>query len=71
VLEGAPPETMYEWLDDNPEKWPLAQRAFEAATRSVSDDFVAAVDPQPDERVLDLGGATRGSASSAAWPHPA
>ncbi|AHG03578.1 O-methyltransferase [Halobacterium sp. DL1] len=56
VLEGAPPETMYEWLDDNPEKWPLAQRAFEAATRSVSDDFVAAVDPQPDERVLDLGG---------------
>lgn len=56
VLEGAPPETMYEWLDDHPEKWPLAQQAFEAAARSVSDDLVAAVDLQSGERILDVGG---------------
>ena len=56
VLEGAPPETVYEWLDDHPEKWPLAQRAFEAAARSVSDGLVAAADPQSGERILDVGG---------------
>lgn len=56
VRDGRPTETVYEWLDDRPEHWPLAQRAFETAARVVSDDVVAAVAPAEGERVLDVGG---------------
>ena len=56
VRDGSPSVTVYEWLDNHPGRWPLAQRAFETAARVVMDDFVDAVAPRDGYRVLDVGG---------------
>lgn len=57
LREGEPPETIYEWLDDQPGGWELAQRGF-AATAAVTLDPVLELASVPGDagRLLDVGG---------------
>ena len=57
VREGEPPLTIYEWFDEEPSRWELAQRGFRAAA-SVLVDAVADEIAIPDDasRLLDVGG---------------
>ncbi|WP_436932234.1 SAM-dependent methyltransferase [Halosimplex halobium] len=57
VREGGPPLTLYEWLDDEPELWPTAQRGFRAAATLLVDPVADELDlPGGATTLLDLGG---------------
>ena len=57
VREGGPPQTIYEWFDEEPARWEVAQRGFRAAASLVVDEVAAAVDvPDGATRLLDVGG---------------
>jgi SAM-dependent methyltransferase len=57
MRDGRPPQTIYEWLESQPDGWRMAQAGFEATARLVVDDVVARIDvPQGSTRVLDVGG---------------
>jgi SAM-dependent methyltransferase len=57
VREGEPPETLYEWLGDDAERWATAQRGFRAAASVLADEVAANVDvPDRPARLLDVGG---------------
>lgn len=57
IRTGEPLETLYEWLDDNPELWPTAQRGFRAAATLVADPVVDELEvPEGATSLLDLGG---------------
>lgn len=57
VRTGEPPTTLYEYCDEAPERWELAQRGFRATATVLLDDVVDAVDVPPDAtRLLDVGG---------------
>ena len=47
---------MYEWLDERPELWPVAQDAFEMTAEMIGDNIVDAVELPEDGAVLDVGG---------------
>lgn len=56
IREGEPPQTVYDWLDDRPELWPVAQAAFELTAELLGEEIAAAVDLPEDARLLDVGG---------------
>lgn len=56
IREGAPPQTMYEWLDDRG-GWATAQRGFRAVATLLADDVLDAIDlPSGGGQLLDVGG---------------
>ena len=57
VREGAPPKTIYEWFDEEPSRWNLAQRGFRSAASVLADEVGRKVDVSGDAtRLLDVGG---------------
>lgn len=57
VREGEPPQTIYEWFDEDPSRWETAQRGFRAVASLIVDEVVSAVDvPVGASRVIDIGG---------------
>ncbi|WP_435332495.1 methyltransferase [Haloarchaeobius sp. TZWWS8] len=56
VRTGEPDRTVYEWLGDNENRWPSAQRGFEATARLTLPAVIDAIDLSGVERVLDAGG---------------
>ncbi|UPV99218.1 methyltransferase [Halorussus gelatinilyticus] len=57
VREGEPPRTIYEWFDEEPSRWDLAQRGFRAAASVLVDEVSRKVDvPRGATRLLDVGG---------------
>lgn len=57
IREGAPPRTIYEWFDGDPDRWETAQRGFRAAASVIVDEVVDAIDvPDGATRLLDVGG---------------
>lgn len=54
---GRPRRTLYEWLDENPEHWPLAQAAFRAVARIDADEVARRIRlPIGASRAIDVGG---------------
>lgn len=70
VLEGEPPETLYEWLGDDREAWATTQRGFEAAAGVVADEVARKVTVPDGARVLDLGGGHGRYAAELLERHP-
>ncbi|WP_276259369.1 methyltransferase [Haloglomus litoreum] len=57
IREGAPPQTIYEWFDEEPSRWETAQRGFRAAATLILDEVTDAVAvPDGATRLLDVGG---------------
>lgn len=56
IREGVPPRSVYEWLDERPERWETAQAAFELTAELIGDDIAATLDIPADAAVLDVGG---------------
>ncbi|HEV8360046.1 MAG TPA: methyltransferase [Candidatus Thermoplasmatota archaeon] len=57
VREGAPPMTLYQWMDQHPGQWPIAQAWFRDAARLVAAEVVAKVPLDGSaRRLLDVGG---------------
>ncbi|SDM51256.1 Dimerisation domain-containing protein [Halogranum gelatinilyticum] len=56
VRTGAPEQTLYEWLDDHPERWQLAHEGFRAAAAVLAPTVVEKVSLPSHARVLDVGG---------------
>lgn len=56
IREGRPPQTVYEWLDAHPDRWPVAQAAFELTAELLGDTIANAVDLPAGGRLLDVGG---------------
>jgi ubiquinone/menaquinone biosynthesis C-methylase UbiE len=57
LRDGEPERTLYEWLDDHPDLWPVTQAGFEAAATEAMDDILDAIPAErDDERLLDVGG---------------
>lgn len=57
IRTGAPSRTIYEWFDEEPERWTLAQRGFRAVATLTADEVVRKVDvPAYADRLLDVGG---------------
>ncbi|MBX0294187.1 class I SAM-dependent methyltransferase [Haloarcula nitratireducens] len=57
VREGEPPRSMYEWFDERPERWELAQRGFRAAATVLVDEIASKLTVPDDARtLLDVGG---------------
>lgn len=57
VRTGDPEQTIYEWLDDNPDHWPTAQAGFRAAASILVDEVTTKLDlPADVSTVLDVGG---------------
>lgn len=53
---GEPDQSLYAWLDDHPDLWPATQRGFEAAATVTVDPILDAIDLEPGDRILDVGG---------------
>ena len=57
VREGAPSRTLYDWCDERPERWAVAQAGFRSAAALLADDVADAVSvPDGAGRLLDVGG---------------
>ena len=57
VREGEPGQTLYEWLDEQPGRWAVAQEGFRATASLALDDVAGAVTvPAGADRLLDVGG---------------
>lgn len=57
VREGEPPRTIYEWFDEDPDRWEIAQRGFRAVASVTVDEVADEVDvPEGATRLLDVGG---------------
>lgn len=57
IRTGEPPETLYEWLGDDEDRWETTQRGFRAAASVVAEEVRRAVDvPEDASAVLDVGG---------------
>ncbi|WP_089821030.1 methyltransferase [Halogranum amylolyticum] len=70
VREGAPRQTLYEWLDDHPDRWRLAHEGFRAAASVLAPTVVERLDVAGDARVLDVGGGHGLYAATIAERHP-
>lgn len=71
LTNGEPPLSVYEWLDEHPEKWPITQRGFRAAASVVSEDVADSVDvPAGAERLIDVGGGHGEYAMAVCRRHP-
>ncbi|WP_267639284.1 methyltransferase [Haloarchaeobius amylolyticus] len=53
---GEPDQSVYEWLDDHPDRWPTAQRGFEAVAKLALDPTLDNVDVTGRSHLVDLGG---------------
>lgn len=56
IRDGRPPQTVYEWLDDHPELWPIAQDAFELTAELIGEEVAESVAVPESGTVLDVGG---------------
>lgn len=57
VREGEPPQTIYEWFDEDPARWETAQRGFLAVARLTAPEVVDRVSlPGGTTCLLDIGG---------------
>lgn len=57
VSEGAPSQTIYEWFDEEPGRWDVAQAGFRSAAALLAGEVADAVTvPAGAERILDVGG---------------
>lgn len=57
VREGAPSRTIYEWCDEAPGRWEVAQAGFRSAATLLVQDVAKAISvPSGAERVIDVGG---------------
>ncbi|WP_336021669.1 methyltransferase [Halobellus salinisoli] len=57
VREGEPSQSIYEWFDEAPERWAIAQEGFRATASLVVDDVAEAVTvPEGGGHLLDVGG---------------
>ena len=57
IREGDPPQTIYEWFDEDPERWTVAQRGFRSVASIIVDEVTTKVNvPDGATRVLDVGG---------------
>lgn len=57
VREGEPSQTIYEWLDEEPGRWKIAQEGFRATASLLVEDVADAVTiPAGAERLIDVGG---------------
>lgn len=72
VREGEPPQTIYEWFDEEPSRWETAQRGFRAAASIVVEEFAEKVEvPDDATRLLDVGGGHGLYAIECCRRHPA
>ncbi|WP_435358077.1 class I SAM-dependent methyltransferase [Haloarchaeobius sp. DFWS5] len=53
---GEPEQTIYEWLGEREDRWPVAQRGFEATARLGLPSVLDTVDTTGVDRLLDVGG---------------
>lgn len=56
VRDGDPSQTLYEWLDEHTDRWPLAHEGFRATARVLAPTVVEKVAVDAADRVLDVGG---------------
>lgn len=57
VRTGEPSQSIYEWFDEEPSRWEIAQEGFRATASLLLDDVTDAVTvPDGTDRLLDLGG---------------
>ena len=57
IRQGKPSTTIYDWLNQHPEHWPVAQTAFEALAPAFGFGLLSKVKlPPAASRLLDLGG---------------
>lgn len=57
IRNGEPSVSVYEWLDDCPDRWPIAQSAFELTAVLLGDEIAATLNIPKDVSVLDVGAA--------------
>ncbi len=57
VREGEPGQSIYEWFDEDPARWEIAQDGFRATASLLVDDVAEAVTvPEGADRLVDVGG---------------
>lgn len=57
VREGSPSRTLYEWFDEEPDRWRTAQRGFRAAASVLVDEVARKTTVPPGAtELLDVGG---------------
>lgn len=57
VREGEPSQSIYDWFDEEPERWKTAQDGFRATASLLVDDIVESVTiPEDADRLIDVGG---------------
>lgn len=57
VTEGTPNQTLYDWCNEKPGRWAVAQAGFRSAAELLAEDLSAAIAvPEGAERVIDVGG---------------
>lgn len=57
IRRGQPDQTVYEWLDDHPVRWPIAQAGFRAAGTILIDEILQKIElPTDATELLDVGG---------------
>lgn len=57
IREGEPSQSIYEWFDEEPDRWETAQAGFRATAALLVDDVVDAVTvPEGRTRLIDIGG---------------
>lgn len=57
VRKGEPSQSIYEWFDEEPGRWEIAQEGFRATASLLLDDVAEALTvPDGAERLLDVGG---------------
>ena len=57
IREGDPRQTIYEWFDEEPERWETAQRGFRAVASIIVDEVTDKVAvPEGASRLLEVGG---------------
>lgn len=71
IRTGEPPVTLYQWLNERSERWPIAPRWFRAAASLLADQIVDEVTvPDGVRSLLDLGGGHGLSAATLCERHP-
>lgn len=57
IRDGEPSQSIYEWFDEKPDRWEIAQDGFRAAASLLVDDVTDAVTvPDGSVRLIDIGG---------------
>jgi hypothetical protein len=71
VRTGEPSQSIYEWFDEEPGRWEIAQAGFRATASLLLDDVVDAVTvPDGTDRLLDVGGGHGLYATALCRRHP-